>query len=178
MNFIEPTEFRITSNENISKDYGMKTKFEENTLGDAIMIAIKKDYENDRKANLKETVNGITICYDLLPFKGIEKINFGLLANWQYMNMPITYKSYSKTPKTFFDFKEGIEWRKYAPQELRNDDDGLHFWCTFEERTDPFEENAVISVEARGRLYTLAVYHNDYYIRSIKMPKFPMQCFD
>lgn len=160
----------------------MKTEFKENTLGEAIMIAIKRDYEDDRKACLTEKANGITIRYDLLPFNGIEKVNFELFTNWQYMNMPITYKSYSKTPKTLFDFKEGIEWGKYAPQELKNDDDwfndGLYFRCNFEERTASFEEDAPISIEARGRLYTLSVYHNDYFISSIKIPKFPLPCLD
>ena len=148
----------------------MRTGFKPNTLGEAFVLKIKRDYDHAMKyAKSFDLETGESLYPDLLPFRGIEQVNAELKSNWQYLDIPISYlggKQYK------FYFPNDFSWDKYKPNDFEERIEQSVDWDNFE---DYFtlnivpSENPLIVIKARKMIYVMAYDHftDTYYVSSL-----------
>lgn len=146
----------------------MKTRFKPNTLGEAFVLAIKEDHDNDSMLSFEiKDAGGDTTMIDPLPFKGIEQVNRNLANNPQYMDIPVWHYYNGSTD---FKFPRDLDWRKYAPKDFdftEEDKYGCDFRDTFLGSILP-DDDPYIAVKARNRIYVLDGEEGTFWISSFK----------
>ena len=150
----------------------MKTSFGKDTLGEAFVLAIKQDYDFDviGSDQFKDACGDVVVS-NILPFKGIEQVNQNLADNPQYMNIPVHHLY---TASACFNFPIDLNWRKYAPRDFpfRNSDkQGHDFEDTILGSILP-DDDPLIAVKARNKIYVLDGEEDDYWISSFKIIDF------